>query len=150
MLSEADRAYLAGLIDADGAIMASIEKHREKRFGFRVRVILKITQKNLRVLRWVHDRLSVGYISQNRTTYDWVVKTQKEALYVLKLVKKYLKGKSKQAQIAMEILHFRIFSREDLIRVARLADSLASFNPRSRSRRKNYASKIEESIPRND
>ena len=45
ILSEADRAYLAGLIDADGAIMASIEKHREKKFGFRVRVTLKITQK---------------------------------------------------------------------------------------------------------
>ena len=50
MNSEVDQAYLAGLIDGDGAIMATIEKHSEKKFGFRVRVEVKITQKESNVL----------------------------------------------------------------------------------------------------
>jgi len=36
--SEVEKAYIAGFLDADGAIMAFIEPHREKRFGFCVRV----------------------------------------------------------------------------------------------------------------
>ena len=38
--SEVDRAYLAGFLDADGAIMAIIEKHQEKKFDFRIRIIM--------------------------------------------------------------------------------------------------------------
>jgi hypothetical protein len=43
--AEVDRAYLAGMIDADGAIMASIESHAEKKYGYRVRMVFKLTQK---------------------------------------------------------------------------------------------------------
>ena len=43
--SEVDLAYVAGLIDGDGAVMACIEPHNEKKFRFRVRVVLKVTQK---------------------------------------------------------------------------------------------------------
>jgi hypothetical protein len=60
--SEVDRAYIAGLMDCDGAIMALIESHKEKRFGFRVRVILQLTQKNSHLLQWIHTLLGVGYI----------------------------------------------------------------------------------------
>lgn len=61
--SEVDRAYIAGLFDCDGAIMASIESHKEKKYGFRVRVILKLTQKKsstsavdtLFMWSWIHS-----------------------------------------------------------------------------------------------
>jgi len=46
ILTDVERAYLAGFFDADGAIMASIERHAEKRYGFRVRLLIKIAQKN--------------------------------------------------------------------------------------------------------
>lgn len=69
--SEAKRAYFAGFLDADGAIMATIEKHQEKKFGFRVRVILKITQRDKEVLKWFLDTFNVGSIRRkNRTTYE--------------------------------------------------------------------------------
>ena len=35
--SEIDFAYIAGFIDGDGAIVAWIERHREKKYGFRIR-----------------------------------------------------------------------------------------------------------------
>ena len=50
-LSEVNRAYLAGFLDGDGAIMACIERHPEKRFRFRVRINIKISQKGDKILK---------------------------------------------------------------------------------------------------
>lgn len=148
--SEADRAYLTGLFDSDGAIMASIEKHKEKKYDFRVRVILKLTQKNPDLLQWAYDQFCVGYIAKNRTTFDWVIKSQHDCEYVLGLIGKYSRGKSKQIKFALEILQIKITSKSDLIKVAQLADTLSSYNVRSFGRRKNYASKIQEYTSSND
>jgi len=148
--SEAERAYVAGLFDCDGAIMASIESHKEKKFGFRVRVILKMTQKNPNILQWLHSLFKVGYIAQNRTTFDWVVKDQQYCKELLELFGTYIKGKQKQVELALEILKTPIVSQSDLLKVARLADTLSSYNVRSLGRRKNYASKIQEYFSSND
>ena len=148
--SEVDRAYIAGLFDCDGAIMASIESHKEKKFRFRVRVILKLTQKNPKILHWIYSLLAVGYIAQNRTTFDWVVKDQRYCKDILEFIRKYLRGKQRQAHLALEILDTPITSKNELLKVARLADTLSSFNVRSSGRRKNYASKIQEHFSSND
>jgi len=148
--SEAERAYLAGIFDCDGAIMASIESHKEKKFRFRVRVILKITQKNSNLPQWLYSLFKVGYITQNRTTFDWVVKNQQHCKELLELIKAYTVGKKKQVEIALKILQTPLLSRSDLLRVARLADTLSGYNVRSLGRRKNYASKIQEYFSSND
>ncbi len=148
--SEADRAYIAGLFDCDGAIMASIESHKEKKFGFRVRVILKLTQKNPHLLQWIYSLLNVGYIAQNRTTYDWVVKDQRYCRELLELIQVYSRGKQKQVTLALTILKTSVTSKSDLIHVAQLADTLSGYNVRSNGRRKNYASKFQEHTSSND
>jgi len=149
-LSEVERAYIAGLLDADGAIMASIERHPEKKYGFRVRVALKLTQSKPELLNWVKRKISFGHIRKNRTTYDWVVNDQKHILIILSQVIGFLRVKRKQGKLAIRILSSPCNSLEDLIRNAQLADTLASFNVRSKNRRLNFASKIQESVPRND
>ena len=53
-------AYLAGLFDGDGAIMACIEHHKEKKFRFRVRIYIKISQKNKRILEKLQQELNCG------------------------------------------------------------------------------------------
>ena len=148
--SEADRAYIAGLLDCDGAIMASIESHKEKKFGFRVRIIIKFTQKNPQLLQWIQSLLGVGYIAKNRTTFDWIVRDQQFCKEILELIQLYSRGKPQQVKIGLQILQTTIASREDLLFVARLADTLSSFNVRSSGRRKNYASKIQEHFSSND
>lgn len=150
IVSETKYAYLAGLFDGDGAIMAFIQSHKEKKFGFRVRVIIKITQKNPDVLQSLQKEFSIGSVVANRSTYEFIIRDQKEIISILSKLLKYLKIKNRQAEIALQILASKIASREDLVRVAKLADTLATFNVRSKNRRKNFVSKIEESIPRND
>jgi len=142
MNSEVDQAYLAGLIDGDGAIMATIEKHSEKKFGFRVRVEVKITQKESNVLSLLVKKYKIGRLSVNRTTFDWVIRDQGHTYMILKCISKYSLAKQKQIKFALKILESKINTKADLIRIARLADTLSRFNVRSKDRRKNYASMI--------
>ena len=147
---ETDLAYMAGFLDADGAIMAIIERHQEKKFRFRVRVSLKITQRDKINLIWFLKTFRVGYIRKNRGTYDWEVRDQKAALWLLKLIFPYLKTKRNQAAIAQQILKKEIKSLRDLLRVARSADALSRFNVRSKNRRKNFVSMIQKYFSPND
>jgi hypothetical protein len=148
--SEATLGYIAGLFDCDGAIMASIESHKEKKFGFRVRIILKLTQKNPQLLHWIHSLLEVGNIAKNRTTFDWIVKNQQDCKEILELIGKYSRGKQNQVQLALQILNTQVTSKSDLLHIAQLADTLSGFNVRSFGRRLNYASKIQEYFSSND
>ncbi len=150
IISEAKIAYTAGFLDADGAIMAVIEQHREKRFGFRVRVVVKITQKDKNVLDWFHRTYNVGQITNNTRAHEWLIRDQSDAKIFLKVICPYLKSKQRQAVIALQILDYNITTKEELVHVARLADTLSGFNVRSKNRRKNYATKIQETISRND
>jgi len=59
-VSEVDRAYLAGLLDGDGAVMAVIERHPEKRFGFRVRLEINVTQSLRDDVAWLPDLTGIG------------------------------------------------------------------------------------------
>ncbi len=140
--TEAERAYIAGFLDADGAIMALIEKHREKRFGFRVRIIVKITQRDPKILQWFESKWRIGSVRKNRTTYDWILRDQKVISGFLTTILPYLKVKKKQAESVLKILETKILLRSDLVKIARLADSLSRFNVRSQNRRQNFASMI--------
>ena len=148
--SVANRAYIAGLIDGDGAIMALIEPHSEKKFRFRVRIELKITQKNARDLAFLVIILGCGSVRQNRTTSDWLTRDQKEVLRVLALIAPFSRMKKQQIKYARKIIQTSIRSRDDLMRVARLADLLSKFNVRSKKRRKNYAAMVQEHFSSND
>ena len=148
--SEVNRAYLAGLIDGDGAIMACIERHSEKRFKFRVRINIKVSQNKDEVLKWCKRTTGFGNIRHNRRQYEWVSSDQKEIKNLLILLLPYLKVKKYQAKLAIKILDSKIGSLSDLIKVARLADALAKLNVRSMGRRKNFAIIIQENVSSND
>jgi hypothetical protein len=142
--SEVIRAYLAGFLDADGAVMASIERHQEKKYGFRVRVVIKITQKNRTILDWIVEQLQIGKVVQNRTTFDWIVKHQQACYDLLKLIHPYVKVKKQQVDYAIEILTKSVADHRDLTNQAHIADALSRLNVRSKNRRKNYAIMVQE------
>jgi len=150
IVSKVKRAYIAGLIDADGAIMALIEHHQGKRFGFRVRIEMKLSQKKAYILKWLKNEVAVGSIRKNRTTFDWLTRDQKEIHYLLIQLKPFLRIKRQQAKLALRILAVSVNSKKDLLKAARLADALSLLNPRSKNRRKNFAAMIEEAVSPND
>ena len=153
--AEVDRAYLAGLIDGDGCIMACIERHDEKKFGFRVRVSVKITQKENSLLLFLTHKYGVGRVRANNggtvhSTYDWIVLAEADVEAILDLILPYSKTKHRQIALAKQILHISDATRQGLMRKARLADTLSKFNVRSKNRRTNFAAMIKASVSSND
>ncbi len=153
--SVVDSSYIAGFLDADGAIMASIESHPGKRFGFRVRVEVKITQQDREVLDWIQSVLGVGIVrvnrlSSDRQTFDLHIRDTEQVRFVIEMLLPYLHVKKQQAEIALKILNSPVESKEDLIKNAESADALSRFNVRSKNRRKNFVTKIQEHVSPND
>lgn len=151
ILSEVNKAYISGLIDGDGAIMACIERHAEKKFGFRIRIYIKITQNNDKILNWCKFVTGMGNIRNVRNKeHEWLVRTQEDANLLLEFLIPYLRVKKKQAKLARKILNTKIKSAKKLLKIAELADSLSKLNVRSQGRRKNFAIMIQKSISPND
>lgn len=150
--SEANRAYTAGFLDGDGAIMATIERHQEKKFGFRIRVTVKISQKDRYDLEWFMKVFKIGKINSNGRSFDWIIKNQKDAEELINSILPFLKVKKKQAEIARKILKLNcnVDSQDLFLDIARLADSLSFLNVRSKNRRKNYMTLVQEDFSRND
>ena len=150
MWSEVDRAYLAGLIDGDGCIMATIERHREKKFGFRIRVEVKVTQKESNLLSRLSRKYKCGSVRANRTTFDWIVRDTLHVEMLLHLIQPYTQSKKTQVVYALRILHARIETKKQLVLTAQLADALSKCNVRSKDRRKNFATMIQDHVSSND
>ncbi len=152
---EVKRAYLAGLIDGDGCIMATIERHSEKKFGFRVRVEVKLTLKEKKLLEEFVREFKMGHVSCNRrgtalATHDWIIRDKSDLALLLEFIKPYSRLKGKQIALALQILRNSIQTPADLMKNAKLADTLSSLNVRSKNRRKNFATMIKIPISSND
>jgi hypothetical protein len=149
-IPEVQKAYLAGFIDGDGAIMALLERHPAKRFGFRVRIWVKATQLRQSDVAWLRNELGIGQVRASRACWEWLVKDQSQVCWLLELIRPFARVKAEQIKIAIAILEHRIDSIADLQQVAQWADTLAALNVRSRGRRQNTAAMIQGFVSRND
>ena len=151
ILSEVNKAYMSGLLDGDGAIMACIEKHAEKKFGFRVRIYIKISQNNEKILTWCKLVTEMGNVRNVKgEEYEWRVRNQTDTKLLLEWLTPYLKIKNKQGNLASKILNIEIKNVKQLLKAANLADTLSALNVRSQGRRKNFTTMIQENISPND
>ncbi len=149
-IPEVQKAYLAGFIDGDGAIMALLERHPAKRFGFRVRIWVKATQLRQQDVAWLRDELGSGQVRPSRDCWEWLVKDQSDAEWLLRAIRPFARVKAQQIDIALQILEHRVDSIDDLKEIAGWADALAALNVRSRGRRQNTAAMIQGFVSRND
>ena len=151
ILSEVNKAYISGLLDGDGAIMACIEKHAEKKFGFRIRICIKISQNNFKILNWCKFVTGFGNIRHVKgEEYEWIIRNQEDAKFMLEWLVSFSKIKNKQAKLALKILNTEIKTIKSLMKNAKLADTLSRLNVRSQGRRKNFMTMIQDSISPND
>ena len=148
---EVNKAYISGLLDGDGAIMACNDKHAEKKFGFRVRIYIKISQNNYKILNWCKLTTRMGNVRNVKNDeYEWRIRNQEDAKFLLELLLPYLKIKKRQGYLAKKILNTKIKTIKGLLKIAELADALSKLNVRSQGRRKNFMAMIQKSISPND
>ena len=151
-LSDVDSAYISGFLDGDGSIIGSIEPHKEKKFGYRFRVIIKFSQQtgNISILHYIKKKIGVGYIRKGKEASEYVVKTQSDVYKLLLKLKPFVVLKSKQLELSLSFLKCNIVSKEDAIKVATLASQISNLNLRSKSHRKHTLKSFLESVSRND
>ena len=138
-------SYIAGFLDGDGAVSAIIERHPEKKFRYRVRVTLDFYQhkSNIVVLEYIQTILGEGSLGKSiRDTHKLSIKSQTSLKRILPLLSRYSIIKKRQIELALKILHSEVKSKKDLIKNAKIADTLCGLNVRSRSIRKNDSSII--------
>ncbi len=150
-VSAAIKSYTAGFLDADGAIMAPVEHSRDSKFQFRPRLVIRITQGNREILDSLAEDFGIGQVVRNMACYDWIIRDQSHVKWLLESLLPYIRVKRRQATVGLQILSlFPISSKQDLLKVASLADTLSSYNVRSKLQRHSYALKVQESFSRND
>lgn len=150
--SEAFLAWLAGFFEGDGSIMCFVDKAKGYKFIFRVRVIIKLSQKSSNVLEEIKNDLELGNVYLNKkkdneqNSFDLVIVNQNDVLLFINLIKPYVRFKNNQLEIAKKILIYKksITSEKDLLKLAKLADSLCVLNIRTCNNGKKYTTLIKE------
>lgn len=146
-------AWLAGFFEGDGAILCYVDKAKGYKFKFRIRVIIKLSQKSNKVLEEIKKDLQLGNIILNSkkediklNCFDLVIANQDEVLLFINLIIPYVRFKKNQLEIAIKILTKRkiISSEKDLLQLAKLADSLSILNTRTNNDGKKYTTMIKE------
>ena len=85
MLTDLEKAYIAGFLDGDGCVMFQLVRRKDYIYGYQIRASIVFYQKtnNRVILDWLKSKLSRGYIRQRNddmTEYtivgkDYVVET---------------------------------------------------------------------------
>ena len=142
-LREVEKAYIAGFLDGDGSIHASIEPTKELKLKFRVRVTVDFTQDILheRQLKYIQKLISCGFISKtfkSRKSCKLSIKNRESVIDLLKNLKPYIFAKKKQVDLALKIIALSgLKNKEALEEMSKMADKISSLNISTRSRRKN-------------
>ena len=136
------RAYLAGLIDADGSIMLQLKPRTRSKFGVRVKTVLAIYQdsKMKKEMEWLHNELGVGYLyERNDHITEIRVEGHQRVREILTKLLPHLRFKKPQAELIISaIKHMQgkgIKTRKDLQIIADLSDKISSCNYSSPKRK---------------
>lgn len=109
-LSETDKAYLAGIMDGEGAIYISRKKDPTMKAGYGYRMCLGVANTDLPLMNWLVDVTGLGSVkprkrhsTKHKQAYDWYLWSI-QAYQFLKAILPYLKQKRQRATIAIEFM----------------------------------------------
>ena len=152
-LNQIELSYIAGFLDGDGTVMSLVERHSEKRFRIRIRILIEFTQHNdnIRVLKYLRSKIGSGNINRSlRDVWKYSIKDQRSIKELIPLLCPYSVIKKRQMKIALQILSMSLIDKDSLLKAAVLSDKLSRCNLRSKSRKINGAQLVREMISRND
>ncbi len=107
-MRKVDLAYTAGIIDGEGAICIIKNKDSRCTRGYNYRLVVQVSMGEPEICNWLCNMFGGHLFVQNRkyATYSveitgWCL-SARQSLRFLHLILPYLKGKRKQAQIAIK------------------------------------------------
>jgi hypothetical protein len=133
MLTDLEKAYIAGFLDGDGCVMFQLVRRKDYVYGYQIRASVVFYQKkNHRDhLEWIKSKFQTGYIrdrSDGMSEYTIVGIAQVKE--VLGLLKPYLRLKRPHAELAFKIIEAlpKRFTPNALLRLGKLVDQYKDLN----------------------
>jgi len=135
LLSNEEKAYIAGFLDGDGSIMAQLVKRKGYKLGYQIRVSIVFYQKTTHqeYLLWLKKQLGYGYVRmRNDGMSEYTIVGLKEVEYVLKLLNPFLQLKKALSLDVLKLIKQHPSQRKmtvkQLILLSKLVDKTAMFN----------------------
>lgn len=132
-ISEFDKAYLAGFLDADGSIYVRLKPNNTYHWQFQVapNIVFYQSSSERQLLVKLQKLTHLGYLrDRNDGITEYTIGDRPSIRTLIKWLLPYLKLKKKQAHLMLQILDTseRIHSANDFIRVAKLIDCFGVLN----------------------
>ena len=133
---DAELAYIAGFLDADGCVNAQIVRRSDYALRFQIRPSITFYQKTKRywILQDLHRILGRGVLrKKNNGMSEYTITQAQDVLYTLQLVSKYARVKQPQLKLLYQILHQRTKKNDvhQFLQKCVLVDRFADLNDRS-------------------
>lgn len=159
MLSEIDRAYIAGFLDGDGCVMFQLVRRKDYVYGFQVRASIVFYQKTKHRdhLEWIKQQLKHGYLRDRKDGMsEYTIVGIKAVRETLRKLAPFLRLKRPHVILGERIFEKlpKRFNPERLMAIGKLVDQFKELN--YSKRRRNTAETLREffeqpiMIPRND
>jgi hypothetical protein len=129
-----DLTYLAGLIDGDGSIIAQNVRRKDYKNKFQIRLTVQISQRNKRQehLEKIQRLIGAGTVQKyEKGMAQYQLIETSEVYNFLQQLLPYLRMKKKQAALVIRIIQqlpAAKASKEEFLKLAELADQVASYN----------------------
>ena len=133
MITDHEKAYLAGFLDGDGCVMFQLVRRKDYIYGYQVRASIVFYQKSThrKHLEWIKKKLHYGYIRNRKDGMSkYTIVGIPPVMEILSWLKPYLKLKSAHAELAERIVK-EIPKRNtptSLLRVGKLVDRYTKLN----------------------
>lgn len=153
MLSNTDKAYIAGFLDGDGCVMFQLVRRKDYVYGYQVRASIIFYQKTVHRdhLEWIKEQFKCGYVrDRNDGMSEYTIVGIKSVHDVLLQLAPFTRLKKPHVSLALRIFKAlpKRFTSERLIAVGKLVDEFKGLN--YSKRRQNTAATLEEFFNRHD
>ncbi len=133
MLSQTQKAYLAGFLDGDGSIYVRLKPNPTYKYGFQVApyVVLFQSQKEKENFKKICSLIGLGYLRVRKDgILEYIIGKVNELREFLKIVKPFVILKKEQVALMIEILNKKekVKDKKDFRKLADLIDRFRNLN----------------------
>ena len=133
MLSDLDKAYIAGFLDGDGCIMFQLVRRKDYVWGYQIRASIVFYQKTVHRnhLEWLKSCFETGYVrDRNDGMSEYTIVGLKAVKDVLVQLQTFLRLKKPHAQLAFKIFENmpKRFTNQSFIKIGKLVDGYQKLN----------------------
>ena len=133
MLTQSQKAYLAGFLDGDGSIYVRLKPNPTYRYGFQIApyVVLFQSQKEKENFKKIYSLIGFGYLRVRKDgILEYIIGRTNELREFLKMVKPFVILKKKQVALMVEILDKKekVKGKNDFRKLIDLIDRFRNLN----------------------